>query len=88
MPKSGEHDDQMAPRLAVASIAMSGFRQIRQIARHAIARRDARRLQPGGDARDFVVQLAIGQLAPRAAFVAEHDRGLLDRGSAAGSRRS
>ena len=37
-PKSGEHDDQMAPMLAAASIADHRLRHVRQVAGDAVAR--------------------------------------------------
>ena len=73
MPKSGEHDDQVAPRLAVASIATIASGQVRHETCDTIAGYDARCPQSIGHARDVGAQLVPGNLPPPAAFVARND---------------
>ena len=73
-PKSGEHDDQIAPRLVAASIAItvSGMFGINPATRSPDP--DAHAAQRRRDARDLAVQLGDRSAALRAALVPEDDR--------------
>jgi hypothetical protein len=67
MPKSGEQEDQTAPRLAV-EIA-NGLRDVGQEPSDAIAAFYAGLMQGRGAARDLIAQLAVGNRSRSAKFV-------------------
>ena len=74
-PKSGEHDDQIAPMLVVGEHRDDRLGHVRHEAGDAVARPDAHARAGAGDTRATSSRkLAIGQPSLRPALVPEHDR--------------
>ena len=76
-PKSGEHDDQIAPRLAAASMAIERLGHVRQVAADPVAGAHAGPTRPAATRATSRSQLAVGQLAAAAVLAAVDDRGRL-----------
>ena len=76
MPKSGEQEVKVAPRLAAASIAITVSGRFGRNAATTSPGPDAVAGEPGGDTADFGAKRLPAELAPVAALVAEHDGGL------------
>ena len=62
MPKSGEQEDQVAPMLVAASMAMIACGMLGMKAHHAIPGFDPHGAQGVGHTRHLVVELGIGHL--------------------------
>jgi hypothetical protein len=87
-PKSGEHDDQMAPIDVRANMAITVSGMFRHEPGYTIAGLHTHASQRRRHARNFAAQLVKGEAPQRPALVPRHDRFAIVRRSAEGSRRS
>ena len=77
-PKSGEHEDQIAPRLARGEQADDRLRHVRQQRRHPVAAADSQRAQATGHPRHLGGELSVAEAPGPASF------GIKDYGGAVG----
>ncbi len=74
MPNSGAHDDQMAPRLAVARKATTVSPMFGQQGHHPVAAADPEAAKAGRAARDLVREFGVGERRPLTGLRERHER--------------